>query len=98
MKLQDLKDYIGERCDRIETRLDTLNGRVVDHGEMLADHGARLKSVEKDVFTPKENDDARPALTKRDVKLLALIVSGAAGVVGFAVEVFHRIAHLMGKP
>lgn len=51
---------VDDRCERIEKRLDILNGKTITHGEEIARHSVRLTSTEKELFD-------RPSRRRDDV-------------------------------
>jgi hypothetical protein len=92
----DLKDYIRERCDRIERRQDTANGKLMKHERELGEHQQRIKGVEHELYNslveiePEEvAEEDKPALTKHDVKLLWAILAGVGGALAAAAEIYR---------
>jgi hypothetical protein len=99
---EDLKGYIQERCDRIELRQDTANGKLMKHERELGEHHAKIKGIEHELYNslveveePVADEDGKPALTKRDLKILGSLVVGTGVVLEAARAAweFFRAVH-----
>lgn len=73
----DIKEHVDLRVGNVERRLDFLNGKVATQ---------ERKIWELEQLAPK--GDEKPALTKREFKLVAYV----AGAVAAVVEVGYRLA------
>lgn len=81
-----IKDYIAERVGRVETRLDTLNGSIARHERELAEHSAQLKFPLK--VADEKPEDEKPALTRRDLKVLAGFLGCVVVIVNIVISLF----------
>lgn len=83
----DLKAYIGERVDRVEATAGRIEHKVNKHDRELADHNARLENLEQPAEDVLADADQKPAITKRDLKVLG----GLVFAVGLLVETTHKL-------
>lgn len=94
-----IEERLVERTDRIEKRLDVLNGKTITHGEELARQGARLTSVEKEVFERpyRRRDDVPIVRTDPDADLITLPISKKqiAGLVGVGTVIGAALVRLL---
>lgn len=91
-----LREYVKERADGIDDRLDKLNGAVARHEAAIGDirvEAAEVKTkvtvLNREVFPAyrgkRSGDDERPAVTKGDVRKAAAVLAVlASAVVGLA--------------
>ena len=97
-RLNDVRDQLSKQIDagfnRINMRLDILNGRVGKGEVESAQHGMQLKNIERELFPAggrrKTDPDERPApvplpslVSNRDVRMVVAGVTGTIGVLAF---------------
>jgi hypothetical protein len=78
----DLKGYMKDRCDGIDRRLDTANGRMNKHDRELGEHHADLEMIKQELFNSivqveePADEGSEPALTKSNVKFIGAVIAG----------------------
>lgn len=87
--LRDVRNSIlremAEGFNRVNDRLDTLNGRTVAGEVESAKHTLRISSLERRVYARRRadtNDDKRTVM-QRDVKMVIAGVTGTVAVLAF---------------
>lgn len=103
-ELRDLRDDLAERLSSgfhgVNTRLDTLNGRTAKSEAAIAAGDVRLRNLEREVFDRRRRrstdgdhehagDENRPALTRRELKLIWSFVTVVAGLVAWVVSILR---------
>lgn len=108
--LRDLRDTLTQQITEgfagVHRRQDTTNGRISSAEVTLADHGARLKSVEHEVFprhrrrpASGDADDAaalelRQPITGRDVKIVWLTLAALVTLAELTLRIGPALARL----
>lgn len=90
--------YMQAQIGTVVDRLDTLNSKTATHGERLAEHGSRLKSVEKEVFErPRRRRNEADGADLLSPKRVGMGIAVAAASVWGLVEVLWHVGDLLKK-
>lgn len=102
--LRDLRDTLTEQIREgfrgVHARQDTTNGRIQKVELIAAEHGVRLKNVEREVFPSsgrRDEPDERPKgfVTERDVRVALATLGSAGGLVMFFWKLLPAILKVM---